>query len=275
MHSSRNHQMNKLLLHLIVPLSFFSLIFQSTSTFCGKTQIPTPLVHSNSTLPLSRILHCSKSQKLYFRTTLGLFPISSIDSHTKTLTIQHPSSPSCPSTKHYTSPSLLSAGFPAPPQPNSILLFNCSNSSSRDYSSLIQRCSAQSKSKAACFSPERDEGFGRSCLIVSNLGKVEEMGFHPENLSCSHYQPIHRRSLRDHEVELGTRVSFDIPDHVPNPCEECEKKGDCGAGLKCLCHPQLCRDKVVAGAGIATTADRNVIFLLFSFVVMCNFLVGS
>jgi hypothetical protein len=49
-----------------------------------------------------------RSQKLYFRTSLGLFPASSINYASKTLTISHPS---CSSSRHYISPSLLSAGF--------------------------------------------------------------------------------------------------------------------------------------------------------------------
>ncbi|CAN1252443.1 hypothetical protein LINPERPRIM_LOCUS8018 [Linum perenne] len=54
-------------------------------------------------------------------------------------------------------------------------------------------------------------------------------------------------------IPLHRRASLEVPDRVKSLCDECEKKGyeggSCGAGLKCLCHPHLCRDKVVYGDG--------------------------
>ena len=127
-------------LHFLLSL----LLFFTTSTAqhtptndCGNFQLQTPFLSQNSTnsFPLNRMIKC-KSQKLYFRTSLGLFPISSIDFTSKTLTVSHTS---CSSSEQYVSPTLLSAGFPSPPQPNSLLLFNCSHKR-HSTSSLIRNC---------------------------------------------------------------------------------------------------------------------------------------
>lgn len=37
------------------------------------------------------------------------------------------------------------------------------------------------------------------------------------------------------------KVTVDIPNHVADICKGCEKPdGNCGAGLKCLCHAKEC-----------------------------------
>ncbi|KAL8029650.1 hypothetical protein ABFX02_14G239000 [Erythranthe guttata] len=65
------------------------------------------------------------------------------------------------------------------------------------------------------------------------------------------------------EEQLGTRISFDIPDHVPNPCNECEKPyGNCGVGLRCVCHPKQCRDKVISGGAVMKPCS-DVLLVLF------------
>lgn len=65
-----------------------------------------------------------------------------------------------------------------------------------------------------------------SCLMIND---VQEM-------KCSHY----RRVYKNVKIELGTRISWDV-DHVPNPCDECRKPhGNCGVGLRCLCHITEC-----------------------------------
>ena len=51
---------------------------------------------------------------------------------------------------------------------------------------------------------------------------------------------MNRQSLRD-GYEFGTRILFDIPNNAPNICSECEKpNGNCGVGLRCICHPKEC-----------------------------------
>lgn len=72
---------------------------------------------------------------------------------------------------------------------------------------------------------------------------VEEYddGKHQEQIMnhCTHYTRTHRTS--DGRFEIGTRMSFDIPNHVPNPCDECRKpNGNCGVGLRCICHLNDC-----------------------------------
>lgn len=243
------HLLQHLLL-LIILISFFLSTSASedalTIRTCGKIPLQEPFsiqTSSKLSFPLNHMLLC-KSQKLYYRTTVGLFPISSINYTSKLLTISHPS---CSHSIHYVPPQLLSAGFPKTPQPNSLILFNCSNSTKHQFLSplvrnntcILQACGASSKIQEK----EARKRFS-SCLFVDDFEKLD-ISFHPRDLNCSHYSRVYRKSLiedNEHEgFELGTRISFDIPDHVPNICNECEKPtGNCGAGLRCLCHPKEC-----------------------------------
>lgn len=199
--------------------------------FCGKHRLQTPFVSeksSNLSSPLNNLILC-RSQNLYYRTSIGLFPISSINYTGKTLIISHPAS--CSNSLHYVSPSILSAGFPPPPNPNSLLLFNCSNPK-HHFSPYIRNHTCLN----ACGGSSSS-----SCLVVEDLVKMD-MGFHPKDLNCSHYSRVYTKSS-DERYELGTRISFDIPDHVPVPdiCSECQKpNGNCGVGLKCICHMKDC-----------------------------------
>lgn len=244
-------------IHLLKPLVLLMLnLFFTTSSsiaqdgrptsFCGKIRIQAPFLNpssNESSSLLHRMIQC-KSQKLYFRTSLGLFPVSSINYTRKFLTISHRRS--CSSSLHYVSPLLLSAGFPSPPLPNSLLLFNCSNKR-HPISPFVGNCSLFHACGA--FSSEVQEQqeqpkVSPSCLLVDDLERVG-VGFDPKHLNCSHYSHIHRSLADDHHsyegYELGTRISFDVPDHVPNPCDECEKpNGNCGVGLRCMCHPKEC-----------------------------------
>lgn len=236
-------------LHILKPLLFMLNLFFTTSiaqeSFCGKIRIQAPFLNSSSTESsslLHRMIQC-KSQKLYFRTSLGLFPVSAINYTTKFLTISHPP---CSSSLHYVSPLLLSAGFPSPPLPNSLLLFNCSNKIIHPMSPFIRNCSFFHPCGAFSSQVQKQEQpkLPPSCFLVDDLEKVN-VGFDPKHLNCSHYSHIHRSLADDHHsyegYELGTRISFDIPDHVPNPCDECEKpNGNCGVGLRCICHPNEC-----------------------------------
>lgn len=217
------------------------VLFFTTSTpqhhptfYCGNIQLQSSSFltqNSTNSFILNRMIKC-KSQKLYFRTSLGLFPISSIDYITKTLTVSHIS---CSSSEQYVSPAILSAGFPSPPHPNSLLLFNCSHKIRHPKSPLIRNCTLLH----TCGKVPHN-----SCLLVQDIEKIDA-GFHPKDLSCSGYRRVYRRSLSEEDdirgVELGTRISFDIPDHVPDICNECAKpNGNCGVGLKCICHAKEC-----------------------------------
>ncbi|KAG9459042.1 hypothetical protein H6P81_003550 [Aristolochia fimbriata] len=232
-----------------------------SSSFCGKIRIQPPFSLQNSvnssSPPLSRSLLC-KSQTVYFRTSLGLFPVVSIDYRDKTLSLSHKP---CASSLQFVSPTLLSAGFPSPPQPNSLLLFNCSTSGGPSSSSQKKCPSAFGCS--APLSGTRDRP--SSCLLIDDCEELE-MGFHPRDLNCSHYSRVYRSSSSSAPggFQLGTRISFGIPDHVPNPCDECSKpNGNCGVGLRCICHPHECRDKVLsAGANLKPVSSLLPLSLL-------------
>nr|XP_004506142.1 uncharacterized protein LOC101506551 [Cicer arietinum] len=90
-----------------------------------------------------------------------------------------------------------------------------------------------------------------------------------ENLNCSHYSCVHRRNSSND----GIRISVNIPNHVPDICKGCEKpNGKCGAGLKCLCHPKECKDKVISKVGsIKSTCSE--FFSLLSFFGTMAFLI--
>ncbi|KAL0370162.1 UNVERIFIED_CONTAM: hypothetical protein Sangu_0334300 [Sesamum angustifolium] len=180
-------------LHLLQLLFLLTMFFPRSSvsgetpvSYCGGIRVKSPFLHqhpSNSSL-LSHMIVC-KSDKLYYRTSIGLFKISHIDYENKLLTVSHSS---------------------------------CSSASS----------------------------------FVSLIISQQDFLVH-----------------RDKEIlELGTRISFDIPDHVPNPCDECEKPdGNCGVGLRCVCHPQKCKDKVIS-AGAVFRPCGNAVFCLVLIVVV-------
>lgn len=209
---------------------------------------------SSSSPSLLNSMTLCRSNKLYLRTSLGLFEVTSVDYTKKTLTVSHSSSSS--SSLQFVSPLDVTSGFPSPPESNSLLLFNCSSKRRRNgipISSLVQNsrgilCSSSS-SMIDSDHEEKEKRGDCECLVVNDSEKMEK-GFHPEHLNCSNYIWVHRdysseSSDVDNKVEgyykVGTRISFDIPDHVPDLCKECEKpNGNCGAGLKCLCHANEC-----------------------------------
>lgn len=223
------HLLQLLFLHVFAPPSSKS---QEPVTRCGNTVIQEPFVAQNPTNSsiLSHMVLC-KSGKLYFRTTIGLFPVSSIDYSAKLLTVSHTC---CSSTSNFISPHHLSDGFPPPPSSNSVILLNCSKKVQKIPSSS---CDNQTQTF--------DHGCGNlsvkglfSCLAsdeFESLGK----SFDPyKEMDCTHYRRVYRNGDR---LEMGTQIRFGIPDHVPNPCNQCEKPdGNCGVGLRCVCHPRKC-----------------------------------
>ncbi|XP_038694126.1 uncharacterized protein LOC119991755 [Tripterygium wilfordii] len=252
------------LLHSLLLLCFFRITCCTHATpisFCGTIPIQPPFLTPNSTFPslLSHMIVC-KSQKLFFRTSLGLCEVSDINYSSRTLTI---SNPPCSSSFHYISPSLLSAGLPSPPQPNSLLLFNCSNNR-HVISPPITNCTNLTSFKTH----EQDFKMESSCVLVPDADKIHQ-SFHPRDLNCTHYSRVYRRFLEEDNYtgyELGTRISFDIPDHTPEICKDCDKpNGNCGIGLRCICHPKECRDKVISIGG-SINPFGNVIFSALSFI---------
>lgn len=209
---------------LIINFWLTTSIPQNASTSMSnelKFQTPFSKPSSTSLSPINKMIIC-KSQKPYNKC--------------KTLNISHSS---CSSSLHYASPKLFSAGFVS--ESNSLLLYNCSNSklpSSPLFHTLtcIHTCGASSKF-------EELEGFtSTSCLVVDDLAKLD-MEFKPSDLICSCYGRVDRKSSDENheEHDLRTRIAFDGPDHIPNICNECQKaNGNCGAALRCICHPKEC-----------------------------------
>ncbi|KAI3985116.1 hypothetical protein MKX01_027202 [Papaver californicum] len=212
-----------LILNLTIFLFFFPPIIQATPTsYCGKIKIQKPFSLQNFNEPssiLSQMLLC-KSQNLYFRTSIGLFPVSSIDYNSKTLAISHISSCS-PTSQNFISPSLLTAGFPSlTDESNSLLLYNCLKQS-KQLSSFSHNCTKFH----GCEKISKSLESSSSCWLIDDSEKLE-MSFDPKDFNCSHYSRIYKYkdSSFVEKYELGTRISFDIPDHVPNICDECRKQ---------------------------------------------------
>ena len=221
-------------LHLLLVLLIFNLFFCTLATqndhtnYCEETSNPNSSISSSL---LGNLTLC-KSKNLYFRTSLGLFPVASVDYNKRLLTISHSSCSS--SSLQYVSPLAITAGFPSPPQPNSLLLFNCKITKQEYYiSPFIRNCTGLLHK---C-------GPADSCLIVDDIEKVDK-GFHPKDLNCSRYSWVHKTTSgigEDGGYNTGIKVTFDIPAHVPDLCKDCRKSDEsCGAGLKCVCHAKEC-----------------------------------
>lgn len=258
-----------LLLNISLPVSISQ---ETTISNCGKVRIQSPfsLEKSTKTSLLNHMLLC-QDQKLYFRTSLGLFHVSSIDYETKLITISHSF---CSATSHFISPITLSAGFPQTPQPNSLVLYNCSirkNSASP----IIRDCASFPCFGGSCSKLHHQKKLVKGlskCFLVEDVAKLEA-DFHPKQMNCTHYSRMYRNASVDEKsygFELGTRISFDIPDHVPNPCHECKRpNGNCGIGLRCLCHPKDCRVKVIS-LGVMLNPFGNMLLSFLCFVVVMD-----
>ncbi|XP_047172880.1 uncharacterized protein LOC124840799 [Vigna umbellata] len=229
---------------------------ENDANYCQNIRKQTPFFLNPNSSILDNIVLCI-SQNLYFRTSLGLFHVSSLDNNGRFLTITHSS---C-SSLQYVSPTAVTAGFPSPPEPNSLVLFNCS---SRRHPILptMQNC----RNLYTCGGAEENKNYLHPCLVVEDLRKFDK-DFHPLLLNCSHFSWVHRRTSdggHDQGFKVGTRISVDIP-RVPEICQGCEKpNGSCGAGLNCLCHPKECKDKVISKAVIKSTG--SVFFSLLCFI---------
>ncbi|KAL5710766.1 hypothetical protein ACHQM5_021292 [Ranunculus cassubicifolius] len=75
-----------------------------------------------------------------------------------------------------------------------------------------------------------------------------ETGFDPKDLNCSHYKRVYKDSAASFTsvkgFKEGTKIAYDMQEHLPFICEECAKaKGCCGIGLRCFCFPQECIQK--------------------------------
>ncbi|XP_030503396.2 uncharacterized protein LOC115718715 [Cannabis sativa] len=268
-HHHHHHHHHIFLLIILTSFSYltsYAIKDSLTISTCGKIPIQEPFLpiqSSNLSSPFNHMLLC-QSQKLYYRTSVGLYPISSINYTSKLVTISDNtcSSSSSSYSSHHTYVSI-SAGFPKPSKPNSLLLLNCSNSKSTNNSvclSLLQTCGVHENvvDKKRCF----------DSLFINDFEKLD-MGFHPRDLNCSHYTRLYYDDDEFDNPKLGIRVSFDVPDHVPNICNECEKtNGNCGVGLRCMCHPKECKDKVISKGESIYGVGKNMLVILVSFLVV-------
>lgn len=113
------------------------------------------------------------------RTSLGLFKVTYIDDNRRTLKISHPSS----SSLQFVSPLAVTAGFPSPPESDSLLLFDCSikRRHKNPISPFMQHC------RELCSSRPYE------CLVVMDVHKIDR-GFHPKHLNCSNCMWVHKSS---------------------------------------------------------------------------------
>ncbi|XP_055834451.1 uncharacterized protein LOC129903004 [Solanum dulcamara] len=258
---------------LFVNFSFSRTISQesqSAQNYCGDIKIEEPFVSHNSKNSsfLKNLVLC-RSNILYFKTSLGLFQISSIDYKNKLLTISHTS---CSSSSNYVSPKDLSLGFPNPPYPNSLLLFNCLNPMQNTSNCPHDLKNEKDSSFNLCKGLNNKGSFSFSCLMIDDVQDL----VHPKELKCSHYRRVYKSSTsqdgKNVNFEFGTRISWDI-DHVPNPCDECRKPhGNCGVGLRCLCHLPECKVEVSVGA--IKRSSGTMLFSLIFLIVLLDLLEG-
>lgn len=119
----------------------------------------------------------------------------------------------------------------APSSRNSslLLLFNCSAWSPHN-SSVARGC------RLFHVADEEDR---YTCLFADDI-KNPGTGFDVRKaLNCSNHLWVYRNSTDENGPEK--RMFLDIPDHVPNICDQCKKPDrHCGLGLRCICHPKEC-----------------------------------
>ncbi|KAK4369501.1 hypothetical protein RND71_013293 [Anisodus tanguticus] len=204
------HFLVLLILFMNISLSRTTQETHSPQSYCGSIKIEEPFVSQNSrNSSFLKDMALCRSDILYYKTSLGLFQKFSIDYKNKLLTISHSS---CSSSSNYVSPKDLSSGFPSPPKPNSLLLFNCLNSK---HTSVLQNCPHLKNEQDSfnlckeCLTKKGSLSF--SCLMVDD---VQDLGneFHPKELNCSHYRRVYKSTSQDGnsvKFELGTRLSWD------------------------------------------------------------------
>lgn len=186
-----------------VQILYYLFIFHTTlctaieqhnhTNYCNDRKTESHFMNPNSSIMslLSKITIC-RSQNLFLRTSIGLFQVSSLDYNARLLTISHP----CSSSLHYISPLAVTAGFHSPPEPNSLLLFNCSSTIDsippfiRNGKGLLHNCGHAASTSSRIQEQEKNPN---SCLVIEDLQKLNK-DFHPKHLNCSHYSWMHKSS---------------------------------------------------------------------------------
>ncbi|CAA7025660.1 unnamed protein product [Microthlaspi erraticum] len=108
-------------------------------------------------------------------------------------------------------------------------------------------------------------------LITCRSGKLyfkTSIGlFHVSSIDYATKTLILSHSSGSEKVKkLGARVSLEVDGHLPDLCIACERPdGNCGAALRCLCHPKDCKNKIVnIGTKSRALSGKTQIVLLFS-----------
>ncbi|XP_062016796.1 uncharacterized protein LOC133733189 [Rosa rugosa] len=220
-----------------------SISQNASTTISDEPNFHTPLS------PINQMIIC-KSQKPHHKC--------------ETLNITHSS---CSSSLNYASPNLLSAGFSS--RSNSLLLYNCSNSKLPS-SPLSHTLTCLHTSGASSKIQELEGVSLTSCLLADDLTKLD-MEFNPCDLNCSCYGRVYRKSSGEYyeEHDFGTRIAFEVPDHIPNICNECQKaNGNCSEALRCICHPKECKNKVISKGGSINSFGYNILVSLLPLLVV-------
>eukprot|EP01018_Ginkgo_biloba_P038713 Gb_00323 [translate_table: standard] len=255
-------------LHFIMILPIFLQIFNAQSSsatstenncsdICGNIQLRHPfgLKQGCGAFPYQKMLQCT-AQRLELRTVSGSFQVKNMDYEAKTLTISDPSMSTCSSMKpiihqHFSVDPIL------PPTNNTVLiLLNCANTSLvklrsselcknsfLDCKDLYDSCSA--------FEVLRERVRNSSSLpcCVTDFHALGNRSL--KGLQCSHYTSVNGGALgkiSPSEWGYGIRLFFGLPDRLPDVrlCDECDKpNGNCGIGLRCICHPHECGNFVL------------------------------
>ncbi|KAG7559670.1 hypothetical protein ISN45_Aa05g012580 [Arabidopsis thaliana x Arabidopsis arenosa] len=79
---------------------------------------------------------------------------------------------------------------------------------------------------------------------------------------------------RTEEVKLRARVSMEVEGHIPDLCIACERPdGNCGAALRCLCHPKECKNKVInfgtKSRALSGNSQQLLPLLLLAMFLIC------
>ncbi|KAH9295941.1 hypothetical protein KI387_039529, partial [Taxus chinensis] len=214
------------------------------------------------------MLQCDHiAQKLHLRTSSGLFEVQGLDYNTQTMIISDPSMSTCSSLnpithQHFSVDSLL------PPTPNNtILLFDCplAIASSGLCNLNLPRFSSEFCHKR-CEQGVMDHEQGSSSSLACCATDFERLGKRSlGELQCKFYANVYG-GMEGSKWGYGIRLSFSLPDHIPDNtlCDECYKlNGDCGIGLKCICHPQQCENVVLSRATVPSPSHKIVMGGLF------------
>ncbi|KAL6199763.1 hypothetical protein ACLB2K_029546 [Fragaria x ananassa] len=242
--------------HFLLILNFLlrSIIFTTSISQHVSTTISDELNFSTPLSPINQMIIC-KSQKPYHRY--------------ETLNISHPS---CSSSINYASPNLLSTGFTS--RSNSLLLYNCSNSKP-PLSPLLHTLTCLQHAYGTSSNEELEGISSTSCLLVDDIRRLE-MELNPSDLNCTCYSRVNRKSSGENyeEHDLRTRIAFEVPDHIPNICNECQKvNGKCGAALGCICHPKERKNKVTSRGGSIISFGNYILIVSFLPIVTLMVLV--